>query len=96
MTDDERDLLDEALGRADAALQLSRALLQVLAEMNVVPPSILMDVIDAGVLAAEQSMGDPRATREHQVQLREMRATLDALGRPQPPRLPGEAGDVRG
>ena len=45
MTDDERFLLDEALGRANAALQLARSLAQMLPELGVIPPSHMLDAL---------------------------------------------------
>ncbi len=79
MTDEERLLLDEALGRANAALALARNLTQTLGELGIVPPSHLLDAQDISVLALEEVMGDRRATPDLTVQLRETRATTAML-----------------
>lgn len=79
MTDEGRLLLDEALGRANTALGLARALMQTLGELGVIAPSHILDMQDVSALALEEVMGDRRATPDLIVQLRETRATTAML-----------------
>ncbi len=79
MTDDERLLLDEALGRANAALALARGLMQTLGEMGLIAPSHILDVQDVSALVLEEVMSDRRATPDLVVQLRETRLTTAML-----------------
>ena len=79
MTDEERSLLAETLGRANAALALARDLTQMLGELGVIAPSHLLEMQDVAALALEEVMGDRRATPDLAVQLRETRATTAIL-----------------
>ena len=79
MTDDERHLLDEALGRASAALTVARTLLQTLGELGIIPPSHILDIQDASTLVLEEALGDRRAPPDLAVQLRETRSTTAML-----------------
>ncbi len=79
MTDDERFLLDEALGRANTALALARGLQQMLGEMGTIPPSRILDMQDISTLVVEEAMGDQRATPDLVVQLRETQSTTARL-----------------
>jgi len=79
MTPEERMLLDEALGRANAALALARTLTQTLGELGIIPPAHLLDMQDVSALVLEEAMGDQRAMPDLAVQLRETRSTTAML-----------------
>ena len=81
MTEDERAVLDEAVGRANAALSMVRMLMQVLVEADLVPPGLVLEGLDAIALATEEAVGDVRATPDTTIQLDQVRHTLDVFGR---------------
>ena len=79
MTDEERLILDEALGRADAALDLVRMLMQLLVEGNVMPAPLLLNGLRASMHMTEDARANPDATPDVPVEHREVRATLEVL-----------------
>ena len=81
MTEGERMELSEALGRSNAALSMVRMLMQVLVEADITPPGLILDALDAVALATEEAIGDPRASPDTQIQLDEVRRTIEVFGR---------------
>jgi hypothetical protein len=58
MSDNERFLLIEALGRANTALSLVRVVIQMLGERGLVPPELLLEMIDSGMVDLEEFRPD--------------------------------------
>jgi hypothetical protein len=76
MSDNERFLLIEALGRANTALSLVRVVIQMLGERGLVPPELLLEMIDSGMVDLEEFHSRfPDGT----VQLREYQNLLNDL-----------------
>ena len=80
MDNNERDLLLEAaLGKADAALDLCRMLFQLLMEQHVMPRDLMLSGLDLTALAAEEVGGDPRARVSTSIQIAELQSALEEM-----------------